>query len=196
MHQIDHKPHITTLYHNQPFPTSPLRTTEQTSASLPTATPTDERKELEPVVLHTHISKNQTSNIQYVMKTTLSLISFHITNPTSISLQFDPFLIQLKAPCRKKRTDTKQHRKKYFLLKGLQILQQSKAYFYFRPSLKYRDIFIEGPVRFRTNIPLRLTKTARCQSVHIHKGTHLGSLQPVLLSKYLKATDTLHRQHS
>jgi len=33
-HQIDHIPHITILYRNQPFQTSPISTNEQTSESL------------------------------------------------------------------------------------------------------------------------------------------------------------------
>jgi len=196
IHQIDHRPHITNLYHNQPFQPRPLRTNEQTSESLPTATSNDANKQLEPVVLYTHISKDQRSDIQYVMKTTLSHISFLITNPTSISLQSDPFLIHLTAPCHKKRTDSKAHRKKFLRFKGLEVLQLSNAYFYFRPSLQFRHIFIEGRIQFRIHITLRLTETAMCQQLRIRKGTHLGSLQPVLLSKHLTATDIIHRQHS
>ena len=196
VHQFDHRPHTINLYHNQHFQTCPLRTNEQTSESLPTATSNDANKQLEPVVLNTHFSKDQTPDIQYVMRTTLSHISFLITNPTFISLQSDPFFIHLTAPCHKKRTDSKANRKKFFLFKGLQILQQSNAYFYFRPSPQLRHIFIEGRVQFRTHLPLRLTDIALCTQLYIRKGTHLGSLQPVLLSKYLKATDTLHRQHS
>jgi len=193
---IEHKQHITNLHHNQPFQTCPLRTNEQTSESLPAVTSNDANKQLEPVVLYTHSSKDHRSDIQYVMKTTLSHISFLITNPTSISLQSDPFLIHLKAHCHKKRTDVKAHRRKFFYFKGLQVLQLTKAYFYFRPSLRLRHILIEGQIKFRTNIRLRLTETAKRQQLYIRKGAHLGTLQPVLLCKHLTATDTIHRQHS
>jgi len=195
-HHIDHKPQIINLYYNQPFQTCPLRTNEQTGESLQTATSNDTDKQLEPVVLYTHISKDQKTDIQYVMKTSLSHISFLVTNPTSISLQSDPFLILLTAYCHKQRTDAKAHRKKFFLFKGLQILQQSNSYFYFRPSPQLRHIFMEGRVQFRTHLPLRLTDTALCTQLYIRKGAHLGSLQPVLLSKHLTAADTIHRQHS
>ena len=195
-HQIDQRRYIISSYQNQPCQTSPINTNEQTSEPQPTATSNDTNKQLEPIVLYTHFSKNQRSDIQYVIKTTLSHISFQITNPTSISLQSDPFLIHLTAPCRKKRTDSRAHRKKFFRFKGLQVLQLSNAYFYFRPSLKFRHIFTEGRMHFRTQITLRLTETAMRQQLHIHKGTYLGSLQPVLLSKHLTATDTIHRQHS
>jgi len=188
-HQIDHRLQIINLYHNQPFQTCPLRTNEQTSESSTTATSNDENKQLEPVVLYTHFSKDQRSDIQYVMKTTLSHISFQITNPTTISLQSDPFLIRLTASCHKKRTDAKAHRKKFFRFKGLQVLQLSNAYFDFRPSLQLRHIFTEGRIHFRAHISLRLTETAMRQQVRIRKGIHLGSLKPVLLSKHLTATE-------
>jgi len=196
IHHIDQRPHITNLYYNQPFQTCPLRTNEQTSESPPTATSNDANKQLEPVVLYTHLSKDHRSDIQYVMKTTLSHLSFLITNPTFITLQSDPFVIHLTAPCHKKRTNSKAHRRKFFRIKGLQVLQLSKAYFYFRPSLQFRHIFTERLIQFRTHISLRLTETAMCQQLRIRKGTYLGSLQPVLLSKNLKTTDTIHRQHS
>ena len=127
------------------------------------------------------------------MKTTLSYISFLIKNPTSISVQLDPFTIFLKTYRRK---DAKQYRKKYFILKGLQVLQQSNAYIYFRPSSNYKHTFLEGPVQCQTNIILRLTDTARGQPVYIRKNTQVGTLQPALLSKYLQGTNNIHRQHS
>jgi len=188
-HQIDQRRYIISSYQNQPCQTSPINTNEQTSEPQPTATPNDTNKQLEPIVLYTHFSKNQRSDIQYVIKTTLSHISFQITNPTSISLQSDPFLIHLTAPRHKKRTDAKAHRKKFFLFKGLQVLQLSNAYFYFQPSLQLRHIFTEGRINFRTRILLRLTETAMRQQVRIRKGTHLGSLKPVLLSKHLTETE-------
>ena len=75
-HEIDHRPRIINFYHNQPFQTSPIRINEQTSESLPTTTSNDANKQLEPIVLYTHFSKNQRSDIQYVMKTTLSQSPF------------------------------------------------------------------------------------------------------------------------
>ena len=130
-HHIDHKPQIINLYYNQPFQTCPLRTNEQTGESLQTATSNDTDKQLEPVVLYTHISKDQKTDIQYVMKTSLSHISFLVTNPTSISLQSDPFLILLTAPCHKKRTDAKAHRKKILLLHRITSLTRIKCIFPF-----------------------------------------------------------------
>jgi len=185
-HQVDHRPSIINFYHNQPSQTSPIRTNEQTSEALLTATSNDANQLLEPVVLYTHFSKNQRSDIQYVMKTTLGLISFQIINPTFISLQSDPFLIRLKAPCHKKRTYHKNHRVESFRFIGLQVLQQSNAYFYFRPSPQCRHIFREGRIRFQSHLSLRLTDAALCTCVYIRKGAYLGTLQPVLLSKYLK----------
>jgi len=193
-HQIDHVPHITSVYHNQSFQICPPRTNTQTSESLPTATSKDATKQLEPVVLYTHPSKDQKPEIQYVMKTTLSYISFLVTNPSFISVQSDPFLILLTAPCHKKRTNHRNHRVKSFRFTGLQVLQQSNAYFYFRPSPQCRHILREGRVRFRSHLFLRLTDAALCTRVYIRKGAHLGSLQPVLLSKYLKNADTIHSQ--
>ena len=187
--QIDHKPYNINLYHNQPFQTSPISTNEQTSESLPTTTSNDANKRLEPVVLYTHLSKDQRSDIQYVMKTTLSHISFLIKNPTSISVQLDPFIIFLKTYRRK---DAKQYRKTHFILKGLQVLQKSKAYIYFRPSSDYKHIFLEGPVKCQHKIILRLTDTAKGQPIHISKNTQVGTLQPVLLSKYFKTNSQTH----
>jgi len=169
-HQIDRRPHITNLYHNQPFQTCPKRTNKQMSEPMHITTSNDANKQLEPIVLYKHINEDQRPEIQYVMKTTLSHISFRITNPTAISIQPDPFPIILRTYRRKKRTDAKQHRKKFFILKGLQVLQQSQAYFYFQPSIHYRHIFIEGLVQFRTYIRLRFNETALCQQIHINKG--------------------------
>jgi len=194
-HQIDHVPHITSVYHNQSFQICPPRTNTQTSKSLPTATSNDATKQFEPVVLYTHPSKDHKPEIQYVMKTTLSYISFLVTNPSFISVQSDPFLILLTASCHKKRTNSKAHRKKFFCFTGLQVLQLSNAYFYFRPSLQFRHIFIERRLKFRTQIILRLTEAAKRKQLYTRKGTHLGTLQPVLLSKRLTATDPIHRQH-
>ena len=188
---IDHIPQTTTLYYNQPFQTIPISTNEQTSKSMPTSTSNDANKQLEPVVLYTHLSKDQRPDIQYVMKTTLSYISFLITNPISISVQLDPFTIILKTYRRKY---AKQYRKTHFILKGLQVLQKSIAYIYFRPSSDYKHIFLEGPVKCQHKIILRLTDTARGHPIHICKNTQVGTLQPVLLSKYLKTTDTIYRQ--
>ena len=100
--QIDHIPQTTILYRNQLFQTSTININEQTRESTPTETLNDANKQADPIILHKHLSKNQTSDIQYVMQTTLGLISFQIMNPTFISLQSDPFLIRLKAPCHKK----------------------------------------------------------------------------------------------
>ena len=149
MHQIYHIPHITILYHNQPFQTSPISTNEQTSESLPTATFNDANKQAEPIVLYKHLSKDQRSDIQYVMKTTLSYISFLITNPTAISVQLDPFTTILK---KYRPKHAKQYRKAHFILNGLQVLQKSNAYIYFRPSSDYKHIFLEGPVKCQHKI--------------------------------------------
>ena len=190
-HQIDHIPHITILYRNQPFQTSLISTNEQTSESLPTATFNNANKQAELIVLHKHLSKDQSSNIQYVMKTTHGYISFLITNPNSISVQLDPFTIILKTY---RQRHAKQYRKKHFILNGLRVLQKSNAFIYFRPSSDYKHIFLEGPVKCQHNIILRLTGTARGQPIHIRKNTQVGTLQPVLLSKYLKTTDIIYRQ--
>jgi len=192
--QIDLRPHISNSYHNQSLQTSPISTHEQTSESLLTATSNDANKQLEPIVLYTHINKDQRPKIKYVMKTALSHISFWITNPNFISLQSDPLLIRLTAPCNKKRTNHKLHRVKS-CFSGLQVLQQSNAHFYFRPSPQCIHIFREGRLRFQSRLVLRLTDAALCTRVYIRKGAHLGSLQPVLLSKRLTATDPIHRQH-
>jgi len=193
-HQIDHRPHSINLYHNQPFQTGPISTNEQTSESLPTATSNDANKQLEPVVLYTHFSMDQKSDIQYVMTTALSHISFQIINPTFISFQSDPFLLHLIAPCHKTHTNSKEHRQKSFCFKGLRVLQQSNAYFYFRPSQQCRHILREGRVQFQSHLLLRLTNEALCTRVYIRKGAYLGTLQPVLLSKYLKTTNTIYSQ--
>jgi len=68
-HQIDQRPRITNLYHKQPFQTSPISTNEQTSELLPTAISKNANKQLEPIVLYTHINKEQRPKIQYVIKT-------------------------------------------------------------------------------------------------------------------------------
>jgi len=178
-HQIDQRPHITNLYHNQPFQTSPISNNEQTSESLLTATSNDTHKQLEPVGLYTHLSMEPKSGIQYVMETALSHISFQITNPTFISLQFDPFLLHLTAPCHKTHTNSKKHRQKSFCFKGLRVPQQSNAYFYFRPSPQCTHILREGRVQFRSHLLLRITDAALGTRIYIRKGAHLGSLQPV-----------------
>jgi len=108
MHHIEYMPHTINLYQNQSFQAWPLRTNTQTSESPATATSNDENKQLELVALYTHISKDQSSDIQYVMKTTLSHISFLITNPTSINVQLDPFTISLKTYRQKKRQTVSQ----------------------------------------------------------------------------------------
>jgi len=126
-HHINHRPHSIDLYHNQPFQTSPISINEQTSESLPTSTANYANKRLEPIVLYTHLSKDQKNDTQYVMKTTFSYISFLIKNPTSISVQLDPFTIFLKTYRYK---NAKQYRKTHFILKGLQVLQKSKSYIY------------------------------------------------------------------
>jgi len=118
-HQIDHRPHSINLYYNQPFQTGPISTNEQTSESLPTATSNDANKQLEPVVLYTHFSMDQKSDIQYVMTTALSHISFQIINPTFISFQSDPFLLHLIAPCHKTHTNSKKHPPKIILLQRI-----------------------------------------------------------------------------
>jgi len=186
MHHIEHMPHTINLYQNQSFQAWPIRTNTQTSESPATVTSNDENKQLELVALYTHISKNQSSDIQYVMKTTLSHISFLITNPTSINVQLDPFTISLKTHRQK---SAKQYRKKHFILKGLQVLQHLNAYLYFRPSSNYRNTFLEGPVKCQHYIILRLTDTAMGQPIHLRKNTQVGTLQPVLLSKHLKTGD-------
>ena len=188
-HQIDHRPHSIDLYHNQPFQTSPINTNQQTSEPLPTIISNDVNKHLEPVVLYTHLSKDQRSDIQYVMKTTLSYISFLIKNPTSTSVQLDPFTIFLKTYRRK---NAKQYRKTHFILEGLQVLQKSNAYIHFCPSSDYKHIFLEGPVKCQHKIILRLTDTAKGQPIHISKNTQVGTLQPVLLSKYLYTNSQTH----
>ena len=190
-HQIDQRPYIISSYQNQPCQTSLINTNEQTSEPLPTIISNDVNKHLEPIVLYTHINKDQNPKIKYVMKTTLSYISFWITDPTFISLQSDPFLIRLIAPGYEKRTYRTNNRVK-FRFKGLQVLLQSNAYFYFRPTPQYRHILREGRVRFQSHLSLRLTNAALCKRVYIRKGAHLGSLQPVLLSKYLYTNSQTH----
>jgi len=133
---------------------------------LPTATSNDANKQLEPIVLYTHINKDQRLNTKYVMKTTLSYISFWITDPTFISLQSDPLLLRLTAPCYKKRTNHKNHRVKSFFFSGLQILHQSKAHFYFRPSPQCIHIFREGRLWFQSRLVLHLTDDALCTRVY------------------------------
>ena len=192
-HQIDQRPYIINLYHNQPCQTSPISTNEQTSEPLPTATSNDANKHLEPIVLYTHINKDQSPKIKYVMKTALSYISFRITDPTFISLQSDPFLIRLTAPGYEKRTYRTNNRVR-FRFTELHVLQQSNAYFYFQPTPQYKNILKEGRVRFQNCLVLRLTDAALGTRACIPKGAHLGSLQPVLLSKYLTTADNFHSQ--
>ena len=191
--QIEHIPLIKNLYYNQPFNTFQRGNNELRNKSSTTSPANDTQNQLEPITISIYNGKNQETDTTYVMKTTLSHISFLITNPTSISVQLDPFTIFLKTYRRK---DAKQYRKKYFILKGLQVLQQSNAYIYFRPSSNYKHTFLEGPVQCQTNIILRLTDTARGQPVYIRKNTQVGTLQPALLSKYLQGTNNIHRQHS
>jgi len=193
-HQIDHRPSIVNVYRSQPSQTSLMGTNERASEALFIAISNDENQLLEPVVLYTHFSKDQGPDRQYVLKTTLGLISFRIMNPNFISLQADPFLIRLKAPCHKKRTYHKHHCVKSFRFTGLQVLQQSNAYFYFRPSPQCRHIFKEGRIRFQSHLLLHLTDAALCTRVYIRKGAPLGTLQPVLKGKYLKEADTIDSQ--
>ena len=98
MCKIDQRRYIISSYQNQPCQTSPINTNEQTSEPQPTATSNDTNKHLEPIVLYTHIDQDQNPKITYFMKTTLSYISFWISDPTFISLQSDPFLISITAP--------------------------------------------------------------------------------------------------
>jgi len=107
--QIEQTPLITNLYHNQPFDTLQGRKNGLRSESSAISTPNDTQKQLEPITLSIHNGKDQGTDTKYVMKTTLSYISFRVTNPTSISVQLDPFTIFLKTYRRKKRTDAKQH---------------------------------------------------------------------------------------
>jgi len=109
--QIEHIPLIKNLYYNQPFNTFQRRKNELRNKSSTTSTPNDTQNQLEPITLSIYNGKDQGSDTKYVMKTTLSYISFLVTNPTYISVQFDPFTIFLKTYRRKKRTDAKQHRK-------------------------------------------------------------------------------------
>jgi len=178
--QIEHIPLIKNLYYNQPFNTFQRGNNELRNKSSTTSPAKDTQNQLEPITLSIYNGKNQETDTTYVMKTTLSYISFRVTNPNYISVTLDPLTIFLKTYRRKKRTGTKKLRQKYFVLKGLEILHQSEAYFYFRPSSNYKNIFIEGPVQFRTNIYLRLTETAMCQPVYIRRNTQVGTLQPVL----------------
>jgi len=194
--QIEHIPLIKNLYYNQPFNTFQRRNNELRNKSSTTSPSNDTQNQLEPITLFIYNGKNQETDITYVMKTTLSYISFRVTNPNYINVTLDPFTIFLKTYRRKKRTGTKKLRQKYFVLKGLDNLHQSEAYFYFRPSSNYKHTFLEGPVQCQTNIILRLTDTARGQPVYIRKNTQVGTLQPVLLSKYLQGTNNIHRQHS
>ena len=196
-HQIDQRQYIISSYQNQPCPTSLINTTEQTSEPLTTATSIDTNKHLEPIVLYTHINKDQNPKIKYFMKTTLSYISFWITDPTFISIQSDPFLIRLTAPGYEKRTYQTNNRVR-FRFTELHVLQQSNAYFYFQPTPQYKNILKEGRVRFQSRLDLCLTDTALATRACIPKGAHLGSLQPVLLSKYLKKqlTPLKANQHS
>jgi len=92
----------------------------------------------------------------------------------------------LKHPCLHEITGFPGNYNKYIEIHGLNILKQSKAYFYFRPAPNYRNILIAGTTHFHTVIRLRLTTTACCQPLRIPKGTHLGTLHPMLQTKYVE----------
>jgi len=185
---------ISNPHHTQSSTTSPINTNKQTCESLPTKISNNANKQLEPIIFNTHINKDQRLKTKYVLKTSLSYISFWILDPTFISLQSDPFSIRLTAPSYKKRTYHKRHCVKSFRFTGLQILNQINTDLYFRPSPQCRHIFQEGRVQFTTHLHLRLTNEAKSTRVLIRKGANLGSLQPLLQCKYLNTDDTIHNQ--
>jgi len=199
-HLKAHCPQILTStsnsHHTQSSNTNPINTNKQTCESLPTAISNNANKQLEPIIFNTHINKNQRLKTKYVLKTTLSYISFWILDPTLISLQSDPFSIRLTAPSFKKRTYNTRHCVKSFRFAGLQILHQINTDLHFQPSPQFRNIFQKGRVHFTTHLHLRLTDEAKGTRVYIRKNTHLGSLQPFLLCKYLGTNETIHSQPS
>ena len=162
------------------------RRNKNENQTLTTQQPNELYEQMEPITLSIYNSHSKGSCTKYVMETTLSHISFQIMKPTYIHVQLMPFTIFLKTNRLQKRTNSPRHYKKFIVLQGLNILKQSNTYFYFRPALNYRNILIEDTVNFCSNIRLRLTKTACCQSLRIPKGTHVGTLHPVLLTKYVK----------
>ena len=166
--------------------TLPRRWDKNEDQILTTQQPNKLYKQMEPITLSIYNSHPKGSGTKYVMETTTSNISFQITRPTYIHVQPMQFTIFLKTPRLHKRIDSPGNFKKYIVFHGLTILKQSKAYFYFRPALIYRNILIEGPVYFHNDIRLRLTTTACCQPLCIPKGTHVGTLQPMLLTKYVE----------
>ena len=190
-HQIDQRRYIISSYQNQPCQTSLINTNEQTSEPQPTATSNDTNKHLEPIVLYTSIDQDQNPKIKYFMKTTLSYISFWISDPTFISLQSDPFLIHITAPGYEKRNYHTNNRKRFHFTE-IQVLKQSNAYFYFQPTPQYKNILKEGPVWFQNRLVLRLTDKTTGTRALIPKGAQLGSLQPVLLVKDLNTNLQTH----
>jgi len=148
--------------------------------------PNELHEQMERITLSIYNGQSKGSCIKYVMETMLSHISFQIRSPTFIHVQLMPFTIFLKTYRLQKRTNSPRHYRKFIVLQGLNILKQLNTYFYFRLALNCRNILIEGTVNFCSNTRLRLTKTACCQSLRIPKGTHVGTLHPVLLTKYVK----------
>jgi len=193
MHQIDYKPHSTNPYLNQPSQTSPKTTKKQKRESSTVASFSNDNKLLEPIIFEAH--DDQRFKIKYELKTALSRFAFWIAKPTYISIQPDPFLIHIKAHSSKKRTDSKKHCVKSFHFKGLQVLQKRKTHLYFQPSLQCSHIF-KKQILWHANsyMRLRLTETAMQTHVNIRRLTYLGTLQPILLCKYLHTDDTTHSQ--
>jgi len=193
-HSLEQRLCVSNSDHTQTPDTRPTTTNEQKRESPIVTILSNDNKPLEPIIFETHVNEDQRLKTKYVLKTTLSHLTFWITKPKYISIQSDPFLIRLTAHSYKKRTDNKKHRKEAFCFKGLHILQQLNTYFYFQPSPQYKHIFKEGRPQFTTDLYLRLTDEAKLTRVYIRKGAHLGSLQPILLCKYLNINDTIHNK--
>jgi len=161
----------------------PCRWDKNEDQTLAIQQPDELHKQMEPIILYICNNHAKGSGTKYVMETATSHLSFQITRPTYIHVRPMPFTIFLKTPRLHTRTDSPGHYTKFIVFHGLDILKQSNAYFYFRPALIYRNIFIEGLVYFHHDIRLRLTTKACCQPLRIPKGTHVGTLHPVQLTK-------------
>jgi len=180
--QIDQRPYIIILNQKQSCQTSPINTNEQTSEPLPTATSNDANKQLEPIVLYTHINKDQKHKTKYVIKTALSYISFLVTNPSFISVQSDPFLILLTAPCHKKRTDAKAHRKKILLLHRITSLTRIKCIFPFSAFPTVPTHFHWTSIKISNSYHITINRSRQTQAV-IHPKRRTSWLSTTRFSK-------------
>jgi len=149
-----------------------------------TSKPSKLSQRMEPIICSIYNGHSKGFSNEYVLETTISNLSFMIMRPNHFQVQLRPFNISLTTLRLYKTSDSPRHYAKHLTFYGLFISSQSNAYFYFRPAQNYRNILIEGTVNFHSIIRLRLTRTACCQPLRIPKGTHVGTLHPVLLTKY------------